>query len=511
MHLLADRAVDFYPSLLDIAKLVLREEGRDRTAEVLLQRVVELTQADRGFIVVHEGEAYEQRFAVAYDPATLTREHRRFSRSLVRLAIQSKEQVTSASVAADPSLAPLSESVLGLAGHAVLVTPLHDADEVYGVLYLERVGMGHFAADAQRFLAEVAEVGGLFLRRAVERDELRRQKASLEQGLYASHDFQGIVTQDPAMLDVLRTVAQVADADAPVLVRGETGTGKELVARALHVNGARRNKPFVALHCTALPGAILESELFGHVRGAFTGADKDRAGRIASAQGGTLFLDEVAEIPTELQAKLLRFLQFGEIQRLGSDRTEIVKVRVVAATHRDLGALVRDGRFRQDLYYRLNTVEVVLPPLRERRRDVALLLEHFLRRHWQRASETPRFTAAATRALSGYAWPGNVRELGHLVERACLLARGPELDVDLLPQEVALLGGAEPAGSGPFERYTAEELDAARQGAVAATEHEFLRGLMTLHGGNVSLAARSSGLHRTYLHKLLARHGIKPA
>jgi transcriptional regulator with GAF, ATPase, and Fis domain len=267
----------------------------------------------------------------------------------------------------------------------------------------------------------------------------------------------------------------------------------------------------VTLHCTALPATILESELFGHVRGAFTGADRDRTGRAASAHGGTLFLDEVAEIPAEAQAKLLRFLQFGEIQRLGSDKVEKVDVRVVSATHRDVAALVREGRFRQDLYYRLNVVDIVLPPLRERRRDVALLLDHFLRRHWRRAGETPRWTPAAARALASYAWPGNVRELSHLVERACLLARSAELDVDLLPPEIALLGTTEPEAPGAFERYTAEELEAARQSAVAEKEDEFLRGLMKLHEGNVSRAARSSGLHRTYLHKLLSRHRIKPA
>jgi len=502
--------VDFYPSLLEIAKLVLREDGGDRTAEVLLRRVVELAEADRGFIVVRQGDGFEQRFAVAFDPASVTREQRRFSRSLVRLAIQTKQQVTSADVAADPRFGPTGESVSALAGHAVLVAPLHDAEEVYGVLYLERAGLSDFADEAKRFLAEVAEVAGLFLRRAVERDELRRQKQALEQGLFASHDFRGIVTQDPGMLDVLRTVAQIADADAPVLVRGETGTGKELIARALHVNSPRRSKPFVALHCSALPGTLLESELFGHARGAFTGADKDRAGRIASAQGGTLFLDEIAEIPLEAQAKLLRFLQSGEIQRVGSDRVETVRVRVVAATHRDMAALVREGRFRQDLYYRLNVVEIVLPPLRERHRDLALLLDHFLRAHRRRPAETPRWTPAAERALAAYAWPGNVRELAHLVERACLLARSAELDVDLLPPEIALLGGAEPEMPSAFERYTAEELEAARQGAVAEKEDEFLRGLMKLHEGNVSRAARCSGLHRTYLHKLLSRHRIKP-
>ena len=180
------------------------------------------------------------------------------------------------------------------------------------------------------------------------RAELARRTSALERDLFAQHDFSGIITRDPAMMSLLRTVAQVATAKASVLITGESGTGKELIAKALHVNSERRRGPFVALHCAALPSTMLESELFGHVRGAFTGADKDRAGRLASARGGTLFLDEVAEIPLETQAKLLRAVQFGEVQRLGTDRPEVVDVRIVAATHRNLAERVAQGTFRQD-------------------------------------------------------------------------------------------------------------------------------------------------------------------
>ena len=363
---------------------------------------------------------------------------RHFSRSLVRLAIEKREQIDTVALPA-ASGGELGDSVAALAGRHVLVAPFSNADQVVGVVYLEKQGMAGFAADAKRFLNEFSEVAGLFLSRAIERDDLVRQRDALERGLFARHDFQGIVTQDPAMLALLATVAQVADSTASILVRGETGTGKELVARALHANATRRHRPFVVIHCTALAANVLESELFGHVRGAFTGADRARAGRIASAEGGTLFLDEIAEIPIDVQAKLLRFLQFGEVQRVGSDSTDKVDVRIVAATHQSLAQLVKDGRFRQDLYYRLNVVELSLPPLRERPRDVALLLAHFLATHWRRAGETPRWSAASERALAVYEFPGNVRELAHVVERACLLARGPVLDVDLLPAEIASL------------------------------------------------------------------------
>jgi Nif-specific regulatory protein/two-component system response regulator HydG len=497
--------VDLYRSLHAIAKLLLSEDDDDRTPELLLRRVLEAVEGERGFIVVREEGSYEQRFAVRFDRAALSDEERRFSRSLVRQAIETRQLVHLSNAADDPRAALVKS--IGDAGRiAVLVAPLVSGGEVYGVVYVERDAPFAGPDDAAlRFLAELAEIAGLFLRRAIERETLRRRSRTLEGDLFARHDFQGIVTRDPKMLALLKTVAQVADTDATVLIRGETGAGKELVARALHVNSPRRHKPCVTLHTTALPGAILESELFGHKKGAFTGADRDRAGRIATADGGTLFLDEVAEITPEVQAKLLRFLQFGEIQRVGSDRTEKVNVRVIAATHEDIPALVEAGRFRRDLYYRLNLIELLLPPLRERAGDVPLLVDHFLRQYWRLAGETPRWTPRAERALRAYAYPGNVRELAHAVERACILTNGPELDADLLPPAMAP-ATADPAPAPCFEALTGKELGAAREAAVAEVERAFLAALLERHQGNISQAARESGLHRTYLQKLLARH-----
>jgi Nif-specific regulatory protein/two-component system response regulator HydG len=495
---------DGHAALLEIAKLVLSEEDPEKTPEILLSRLLELTGASRGFIVIRDGDSFEQKFDVHFDRNTLSREERQFSRSLVLESIETRRILDSPALSLDPRFAEAkSLQLLGTAW--VVVAPLQHG-EVFGVVYLERTRPPENLDELRQLLGEFSEVAGLFLKRAIEREALRRRAQSLERDLFAQHDFEGIVTRDPKMLQLLKVVAQVADSSAAVLIRGETGTGKELVARALHLNSGRRHRPFVTLHCTALPGTILESELFGHVRGAFTGADRDRPGRIAAAQGGTLLLDEVAEIPADVQAKLLRFLQFGEIQRLGSDRTERVDVRVVAATHRDLASLIEAGRFRQDLYFRLKVVELFLPPLRERKGDIPLLAQHLLRTHWKRSAEGARFTSRAQQALAAYHYPGNVRELAHLVERACLLATEPVLDIDALPPEVAVSDGGLPA---PLRDFTLDELQRLRESLVEQAEREFLTGLLARCGGNVSEAARRSGMQRRHLQKLLAKHRPK--
>jgi Nif-specific regulatory protein/two-component system response regulator HydG len=491
--------------LLEIAKLLLSEGATDRIAEILLERLLQATGAERGFIVVREGEGYAQRFDVRFDRDEVSNETRRFSRSLVRQAIESGQIIELRDVLQDQRLMA-SESVRELASASVLAAPLRAEGEVYGVVYLQsRTRPEGFSGGDKAFLTEFAEIAGLSLRRALEREELERRNRSLERDLYARYDFEGIVTRHPKMLELLEVVAQVADSDTTLLLTGETGTGKELIARALHVNSSRRKQPFVTLHCTALPGAILESELFGHVRGAFTGADRDRPGRIASAAGGTLLLDEIAEIPLEIQVKLLRFLQCGEIQRLGSDRAETVDVRILAATHQDLPACVKSGKFRQDLYYRLNVLELHIPPLRERRSDIPLLVEHFVRRSWRRPGEAGRFSLQAEQALCAHAYPGNVRELEHLVERACLLARGPEMHVGLLPPE---LQAAAPVVVPEFTDLSYEALKDAKDVASTALERRFLEALMQRWDGNVTHAARGAGMHRTQLQRLLAAHGL---
>jgi two-component system response regulator HydG len=275
----------------------------------------------------------------------------------------------------------------------------------------------------------------LFLRRALAHRGLQREARALRSALGARRSFPDVVAESEPMAAVLETIARVADTDSPVLLLGETGTGKSLLARAIHDQSARRAGAFVAINCAAIPEALLESELFGHVRGAFTGATTARAGLFVEASEGTLFLDEIGDLAAPLQAKLLHALERGVVRPVGGTREVRVDVRVVSATHADLRARVADGKFRADLLYRLDVVSVEVPPLRQRREDIPALLERFLASARAKYPRSPceRVSSAALAALLRHDWPGNVRELAHLMERLVVLARGVEIGVDDLP------------------------------------------------------------------------------
>src|SRR5262249_55493859 len=264
------------------------------------------------------------------------------------------------------------------------------------------------------------------------KEKLTREKVYLEEEIRTEHNFDEIVGESAALRRVLREVETVAPTESTVLIRGETGTGKELIARAVHQLSARRDRTFVKINCAAIPTGLLESELFGHEKGAFTGAIRQKVGRFELAHQGTLFLDEVGDIPPELQPKLLRVLQEQEFERLGSTRTVLVDVRLVAATNRDLARMAANGQFRNDLYYRLNVFPVVLPPLRERRDDIARLVRHFAQKVARRMGrQIEIIPTEAMDALVAYPWPGNVRELENIIERAVILSPGPTLHINL--------------------------------------------------------------------------------
>ena len=301
-----------------------------------------------------------------------------------------------------------------------------------------------------------------------------------------------LVAQSPAMQPVLDLIARVGPSDANVLITGEHGTGKEVVAQALHGVSPRAHKPLVTVNAGGLSEGVFESELFGHVKGAFTDARSDRAGRFEVADGGTLFLDEIANVPLNLQAKLLRVLQTGEFERVGSSRTRRVNVRILSATNADLASEVEAGRFRQDLLYRLNTIEIRVPPLRERRPDIPVLASIFLRLHAERyGKRLEGFDTAATDLLVEHAWPGNIRELDHAVERAVLMAQGTNV-------RAVDLGLRSTPGAAPrLDEMSLEEVEAF-----------LIRKALQRYDGNVSRAAEALGLSRSALYRRLQRHGL---
>jgi two-component system response regulator AtoC len=277
----------------------------------------------------------------------------------------------------------------------------------------------------------------LVLRKAEERESLRRENRALKEQIQKENQFESILAKSHEMVSIFRTVAKIADFKTTVLITGESGTGKELVARAIHARSARKAAPFVAINCGAIPANLLESELFGHKKGAFTDATADRRGLFEEASGGTLFLDEIGELPLGLQVKLLRALQEETIRRLGDSKDVQVDVRIIAATHRDLAADVQAGRFREDLFYRINVLSIAIPPLRSRREDVGLLIDHFLSRNNTRLGTRVRgVSTEARKLLLEYAWPGNVRELENTIERAMVLAESDVLQLGDLPERI---------------------------------------------------------------------------
>jgi DNA-binding NtrC family response regulator len=347
------------------------------------------------------------------------------------------------------------------------------------------------------------------LTKALRARALLRENRALRDALAAPTSYGGLLTRDPGLQAVFRTLQSVADTRACLLFEGESGTGKTELARAVHQHSTRASGPFVELDCGALPEALLEGELFGHARGAFTGAVRERAGRFEAADGGTLFLDEIASASPALQVKLLRVLESGRLERLGETRTRQVDVRLLCATNRPLSAEVRAGRFREDLYFRIHVVALAVPPLRERVGDVPLLIAHYLERFRALHARGPREVDAEALAwFAGHGWPGNVRELAHLVERAVLLCNGTTLGLAdaraLLPRDPAS-AAASAAQPAQFDELPLGPL----KQALAIPERRLLLRALEACGGNRERAAVLLGINRATLFHKLRKHGIR--
>jgi two-component system, NtrC family, response regulator HydG len=349
----------------------------------------------------------------------------------------------------------------------------------------------------------------LTVERALTKRRLELETLHLREQLRSILGFENIIGRSLALEQVLELVRKAARSEANILILGESGTGKELIARAIHANSPRAAQPFVPVDCASLPENLFESELFGHEKGAFTGAAAAKQGLIEAAHHGTLFLDELGELPLGLQVKLLRAFQERQIRRVGGTRQIDVDVRIVSATNRDLRALVAAGEFREDLYYRINVIDIALPPLRERPGDIELLATSFLRKYARAGDAAFKgFEPEAMVALEIYAWPGNVRELQNVVERACALAEGEMITLAELPQHFRVTTPSS-ADSSPADAMGKLTLKEAKERWISQLEASYVAELIKGEGGNVSQAARKAGVDRRTLHRLLSKHGIR--
>jgi transcriptional regulator with GAF, ATPase, and Fis domain len=483
--------------LYRVAQILLQDREYGEILAGVLDVAIEGLGADRGFVVVREGNGFRAAVARNFSGESLSDAEKEISDTIAAQVATSGRTLLLGDAA---SAEPLHEksSIHRLEMRSLLCAPLVTSNEAFALIYLENRQIKNCFAEHQRVLLdEICRLSAPRLRSVVAMAQAARRAQDLEG---ATGDFGGILTADEKMAAALRTARQVAPTDLPVLILGETGTGKELVARLLYRFSGRSSGEFAVVNCAAIPGSLIESELFGYVRGAFTGAVRDRMGLIPAAHRGTCFLDEIGELPLELQSRLLRVLQSGEFTRLGATRAETVDVRFLAATNRDLEREVEEGRFRSDLFYRLSAITLKLPPLRERPQDILLLAGHFL---WMYAGrygrEAPRLSPDSMAALAAHSFPGNVRELESEIAR--LVAISPP--------------GATIGAEALNDRIRNVAPSAANRGAqalpamsLAEMEKKLIISVLETTAGNRTRAAEVLGISREGLRTKMQRLGL---
>ncbi|MDP2600365.1 MAG: sigma-54 dependent transcriptional regulator [Deltaproteobacteria bacterium] len=354
---------------------------------------------------------------------------------------------------------------------------------------------------------DIRKVGTL-VEKAKERYQLLHKIRELERQNVDQYEFEGIIGRSPKMQEVYRIIEAISPTDSTVLITGDSGTGKELVATAIHRRSNRKDKPLVVINCSAIPEQLLESELFGHKRGSFTGAIADKRGLFEEADTGTIFLDEIGEVSLAIQVKLLRVLQEGEVRAIGSNTSKRVHVRLLAATNKDLAKLIKEGKFREDLYYRLNVINIYLPRLKERAEDISLLAYHFLRKHSAKLKKrVEKFSVYVLQTLQNYEWVGNVRELENVIERAVVLVNGDTIYAKDLPPQI--LGQSyyvtEEAGPKDLTKFPYQE---AKDRALASFNRTYLASLLKQTSGNISIASERAGMDRSNFKKIIRRYNI---
>ena len=490
------RTVRDVNALLRISKAVNSVRGLEALERRVLESIFEVAPADRAAILLCDQGLEECNSVYGWDRRMGANPAVQVSRTIVSKVLQEGVALLCNDL---PAAEAFSETASVVDRHirSVLAVPLEVFDRVLGVIYLDASDPAvRFDEDHLQLLTAIGSIAAAALDNARRMEWLEEENRRLQAEMNIEHNMVG---ESPRMRDVYQFIGRVASSDSTVLIFGESGTGKELVARAIHQNSGRANKPCVAINCAALAETLLESELFGHEKGAFTGAIVQKKGRLEVAEGGTVFLDEIGELAASLQAKLLRVLQEREFERVGGTRTIKLDVRLIAATNRELEDEVKKGRFREDLYYRLNVVSLRMPALRDRREDISLLASYFASKYGKRSGRTVVGISPRARAcLLNYEWPGNVRELENAIERAVVLGTSDLILPEDLPE--AILDKAAPAGA-PAEAFHDAVRESKKQLIVTAVEQA---------GGNYTEAARLLGLHPNYLHRLIRNLNLKP-
>ena len=539
--------VDRMAAFARIATLLAAEVELRPLLERIVDAAVTLTEAERGFLLLDEGDGSDRpggrrttadlrvRLARSFDGSDIPVPRERLSAGICDQVLDTGRPLLSLDAGRDERF-EASVSVEDLRLRSVLCLPITRAGAVEGVLYVDnRLRSGVFTEEDLDLAEHLAALASVAIRNArlvedlrvanehlrVQSEQVQRLNAGLgrkvrDQGAELAvvrkelsaergrHDYNEIIGSSSAMRRVFEVLDRVVETDLPVRVSGESGTGKELIARAIHKNGGRSSRPFVSVNCAAVPDSLLSSELFGHVKGAFTGADKSRRGLFQQADGGTLFLDEVGDMSADMQSKLLRVLQEREVRSVGSTAPEKVDVRVIVASHRDLDELVREGTFREDLFYRLNVLTVDLPPLRERAEDIPLLAEALLARAAREAGrEVPVLPVEVLGALADHDWPGNVRELENEMRRLAVLSDGV-VRLEQLSERV-LASSSTPRGAAPVALDVGGDLRA----AVASFEARAIAEALEAAAGNKSRAAEALGISRFALQRKMEKYGVE--
>lgn len=481
-------------ALLKMSTWLSTASGLAQLQETLLEMLLETIPAERGAILLVKENSEDLVASYGRDKNSETQQPIRISRSVVGKVLREGVAMLCVDVKQDQALRD-AESLLASQICSLLCVPLLIRERVTGLIYLDNsnpamtLDEGHL-----QLLTAVGSIAAVAIENVQRLEWLQLENQRLHQEINLEHNMIG---ESPRILEVYRFIERIAQTDSTVLIRGESGTGKELVAHAIHNNSTRSDQPFVAINCAVLSETLLESELFGYEKGAFTGAVAQKRGRFEVADGGTLFLDEVGELTPATQAKLLRVLQERQFERLGSTRTIDVDVRVIAATNRNLEVAIKDGSFRQDLYYRLNVIALTLPPLRERREDIPLLAYYFVAKYSKKCKRLVSGISPEARAcMLAYDWPGNVREMENTIERAVVLGNTDVLMPDDLPETLLTTASA------PQDLSNYHE-------AVIEMKKNFILRAIEQANGNYTEAAKLLGIHPTNLHRLIRTMGLR--